>query len=71
MVHPVITSTGHTYERYAIEERIGHALRAGQHPVDHENVPIHPLRATDDRPLVPTDYTTPNHAIKAVGWLLV
>ena len=70
MDHPVVTSTGHTYERWAIEKHIDIKMKAGLPPVDHTNAPIHPLCATPtNSPLAPSNYCATNHAIKgALGY---
>ena len=63
MEHPVVTSTGQTYERDAIVSFIGSKLITGHPPVDHFNSPIRILREAST-PIVPADYIVSNYALK-------
>ena len=68
IIDPVVTSTGHTYERSAIELIIGEKLKAKQPVIDIFNAPLIALRTCAASPS-PSDYTAPNFAIKnAIGY---
>jgi hypothetical protein len=68
MTDPVVTSTGHTYERSAIERYIRDRLSAEQPALDHANAPVIPMRTTTIDPS-PSDYTAPNFAVRnAIGY---
>lgn len=67
MDHPVVTSTGHTYERWALDKLIDTNMKDDLPPVDHTNTPIRPMRVTHQPS--PTDYYATNYAMKdAIGY---
>lgn len=69
MAHPVVTSTGQTYERRAINKHIENKLKAGSQPVDHTNTPIHPLGTAS--PSEPSSYYVTNYAVKhSIGYYM-
>lgn len=69
MAHPVVTSTGQTYEKQAIKEHIENKMTAGSQPVDHNNTPIYPLGTAS--PNKSSSYYVTNYAVKhAIGYYM-